>query len=143
MGKVKTKPEVRRKIIPYNPILKKFARELRNNSTKSEIKLWRFLKGKQMLGYDFHRQKPLLNFIADFYCYELRLVIELDGYTHQFEETIIKDEIKETKLNKVGLNVLRFEDNEVMNDIENVLRTIEIYIHDFEKQERLSRRDDL
>jgi len=143
LGKVKTKPEERRKIIPYNPILKKFARELRNNSTKSEIKLWRFLKGKQMLGYDFHRQKPLLNFIADFYCYELRLVIELDGYTHQFEETIIKDEIKETKLNKVGLNVLRFEDNEVMNDIENVLRTIEIYIHDFEKQERLSRRDDL
>ena len=123
---------MRRKIIPYNPILKKFARELRNNSTRSEIKLWRFLKGRQMLGYDFHRQKPLLNFIADFYCHELKLVIELDGYTHQFEETIIKDKIKENELNKIGLNVLRFEDDEVMNDIENVLRTIEIYIHNFE-----------
>jgi len=123
---------MRRKIIPYNPILKKFARELRNNSTRSEIKLWRYLKGRQMLGYDFHRQKPLLNFIADFYCYELKLVIELDGYTHQFEETIIKDRIKENELNKIGLNVLRFEDDEVMNDIENVLRTIEIYIHNFE-----------
>ena len=128
---------MRRKIIPYNPILKKFARELRNNSTRSEIKLWGFIKGKQMCGYDFHRQKPLLNFIADFYCHELKLVIELDGYTHQFDETIIKDRIKENKLNKVGLNVLRFEDDEVMHDIENVLRTIEIYIYNFEKQEGL------
>lgn len=87
-----------------------------------------------MCGYDFHRQKPLLNFIADFYCYELRLVIELDGYTHQFEETIIKDAIKERELKKIGLNVLRFEDDEVMNDIENVLRTIEIYIQQFESE---------
>lgn len=123
---------MRRKILPYNPKLKEFARQLRNNCTKSEIRLWKCLKGKQTCGYDFHRQKPLLNFIADFYCYELRLVIELDGYTHQFEETIIKDKIKERELNKIGLNVLRFEDEEVMNDIENVLRTIENYIQQYE-----------
>ncbi len=126
---------MKRKIIPYKPILKKFARELRNNSTKSEIKLWGYLKGKQMLGYDFHRQKPLLNFIADFYCYELKLVIELDGYTHMFEETIIKDAIKESELNRVGLKVLRFSDDEVMQDIENVLRMIEKYIEEFEIEE--------
>lgn len=77
---------MKRKIIPYNPNLKELARKLRNNSTQSEIRLWQYLKGKQMMGYDFHRQKPLLNYIADFFCHELALVIELDGYTHQFEE---------------------------------------------------------
>ncbi len=123
---------MRRKILPYNPKLKEFARQLRNHSTKSEIKLWKYLKSKQMRGYAFHRQKPLLNFIADFYCYELQLVIELDGYTHQFQETIIKDTIKEKELKKVGLSVLRFEDNEVMNDLENVLRVIENYIDRYE-----------
>ena len=87
-----------------------------------------------MMGYDFHRQKPLLNFIADFYCYELKLVIELDGYTHQFEEVIAKDEMKQDELEEIGLTVLRFDDAEVMKDINNVLRTIEIYIAEFEEQ---------
>ncbi|WP_258099063.1 endonuclease domain-containing protein [Marinoscillum pacificum] len=125
---------MRRKIIPYNPKLKELARQLRNNITKSEIRLWRYLKGKQMMGYDFHRQKPLLNFIADFFCHELKLVIELDGYTHQFEEVIAKDKIKQDELESLGLTVLRFTDEDVMKDINNVLRTIEIYIEEFEKQ---------
>ena len=86
------------------------------------------------MGYDFHRQKPLLNFIADFYCYELKLVIELDGDTHLFEEVIAKDEMKQDELEEIGLTVLRFDDAEVMKDINNVLRTIEIYIAEFEEQ---------
>ena len=86
------------------------------------------------MGYDFHRQKPLLNFIADFFCHELKLVIELDGYTHQFEEVIAKDEMKQSELEEIGLTVLRFDDAEVMKDINNVLRTIEIYIAEFEEQ---------
>jgi very-short-patch-repair endonuclease len=105
---------------------------LRNHSTRSEIKLWKYLKGKQMHGYDFHRQKPLLRFIADFYCYELKLVIELDGYTHQLEEVMVKDRIKEQELQKVGLSVMRFADEEVMKGIDNVLRRIELYIEDYE-----------
>ena len=76
----------------------------------------------------------MLNFIADFYCYELKLVIELDGYTHQFEEVIAKDEMKQDELEEIGLTVLRFDDAEVMKDINNVLRTIEIYIAEFEEQ---------
>ena len=124
---------MKRKIIPYNSKLKDLARNLRNNSTKSEIKLWKYLKGKQLLGYDFHRQKPLLNYIVDFYCYELNLVIELDGYSHHFKETVVKDEIKQAELEKVGLTVLRFDDNEVMNDINNVLRSLEIYVDEYEK----------
>ena len=86
-----------RKIIPYKPELKELARQLRNSSTKAEIKLWIQLRRKQMLGFDFHRQKPLLDYIADFYCPELNLVIEIDGYSHDFEETQIRD--KKRKLN--------------------------------------------
>lgn len=124
---------MRRKIIPYNPKLKELARKLRNNSTKSEIALWQELKGKKMYGYDFHRQKPLLNYIADFYCYELKLVIELDGYTHQFEKVQIKDEQKQAELEKLGLTVMRFQDSEIFNDMNNVLRVIEGYIKNFEE----------
>jgi very-short-patch-repair endonuclease len=123
----------RRKIIPYNPKLKEYARQLRNNSTKSEIYLWKYLKGKQMMGYDFHRQKPLDNYIVDFYCYELMVAIEIDGYTHLLEEVQVKDEKKEKRLNELGITVLRFQDDLVFNDIENVLRKIEVYISEFEK----------
>ena len=57
----------KRKIIPYNPKLKEFARQLRNDSTRTEIFIWLKLKGKQMYGYDFHRQKPIDNYILDFF----------------------------------------------------------------------------
>ena len=111
--------------IYYNKKLISLARQLRNNSTQSEIRLWGFLRSGQMRGYDFHRQKPIDNFIADFYCHQLKLVIELDGYTHQFEEVFLKDEIKESRLKQLGLQVIRFDDEEVMRDIDNVLRVIE------------------
>jgi very-short-patch-repair endonuclease len=116
-----------RKIIPYNPRLKEFARQLRNNSTQSEIKLWKRLRGKQMLGFDFHRQKPIDEYIVDFFCYELMLAIELDGLTHQWEEVYIKDLKKEKRITELGITVMRFSDSQVMNDIENVLRVIEDY----------------
>ncbi|GAB3342271.1 endonuclease domain-containing protein [Marivirga atlantica] len=124
---------MKRNILPYDPKLKLLARELRNNSTQSEIRLWQQLKGKQMMGYDFHRQKPLLKYIADFFCHELMLVIELDGYTHKFEEVQKKDESKQRALEGLGLTVLRFADIEVMQDINNVLRTITNYIYDYEE----------
>ena len=117
-----------RKIIPYNPKLVPLAKKLRNQSTQSEIRLWHYLKNKQFHGFRFHRQKPLLNFIADFYCYDLQLIIELDGYTHQFEETIIKDELKTEKLMKYGLTVVRFIDKEVMDNLDGVMYVLEKYI---------------
>ena len=88
---------MKRKIIPYNPKLKEFAKQLRNNSTKAEIILWQKLKRDQMYGYDFHRQKPIDNYILDFFCYELMLGIEVDGYSHEFLEVYEKDLIKEKK----------------------------------------------
>ena len=74
----------RKNILSYNPILKDLARDLRNNSTLSEVLLWKYLKGGQMLGYDFDRQKPVDNFIVDFFCNELMLAIEIDGETHNY-----------------------------------------------------------
>ena len=123
----------KRKIIPYNSHLKKFARILRNNSTKSEIFLWMKLKRKQMYGYDFHRQKPIDNHILDFYCAELNLGIELDGYSHEFIEVIDKDTVKTLRLKNRGITILRFSDDQVFNDMNNVLWEIENYILKFEE----------
>lgn len=72
------------------------------------------------------------NYIVDFFCNKLKLAIEIDGYTHQFEEVIVKDKKKEKKLNELGIYVLRFHDEEVMKDIDNVIRVIEKYMDDFE-----------
>jgi len=119
---------MRRKIIPYNPALKQKARELRNNSTTSEIKLWKFLKGKQMCGYDFHRQKPLDNYIVDFFCNELLLAIEIDGLSHIGKEKY--DEKRQQRLESLGIKFLRFEDEDVFYNIGKVLDDIEKWIKD-------------
>jgi very-short-patch-repair endonuclease len=71
-----------RKIIPSNPHLKDLARELRNHSTLAEVLLWNQIKNKKLLGYDFHRQKPIDRFIVDFFCPDLMLAIEIDGASH-------------------------------------------------------------
>jgi very-short-patch-repair endonuclease len=122
----------KRIIIPYNPNLKQLARNLRNNSTKSEITLWNELKGRFEGKYDFHRQKPLNNFIADFFCHELKLVIEIDGDTHNWVETQQKDFEKESRLNALGLNVLRFPDTDVYEHLNDVLKTISLYVEGYE-----------
>ena len=123
----------KRKIIPYNPKLTVLARKLRNESTETEIYLWLKLKGKQMYGYDFHRQKPIDNYILDFFCYDLLLGIEVDGYSHEILEVYNKDRIKEKRMNELGITILRFSDFEVLKDMENVIRAIEFFILEFEK----------
>ena len=123
----------KRKIIPYNPNLKELARQLRNNSTKAEIILWQKLKGKQMYGYDFHRQKPIDNYLIDFFCHELMLGIEVDGYSHQIIEVFNKDVKKEGVMNMLGIHILRFSDEQVLKDTDNVIRAIEWYIANFEE----------
>jgi len=114
--------------IKYNPKLKELARNLRKSSTKAEIRFWSHLKGKQLMGYDFHRQKPVDNYIADFFCNRLMLAIEVDGYTHGFEEVFKRDKYKEERLNELGITVLRYRDNDVMNNIEGVLEDIKNWI---------------
>ncbi len=123
----------KRKIIPYNPKLTQLAKKLRNESTETEIYLWLKLKEKQMYGYDFHRQKPIDNYILDFFCHELLLGIEIDGYSHEILEVYNKDIVKEKRINELGITILRFSDFEVLRDMENVIRAIEFYILEFKK----------
>ena len=119
---------MRRILIPYNPKLKELAKRLRNDSTPGEALLWKEIKSKKLHGYDFHRQKPLLNYIVDFYCYELNLVIEIDGLYHNHEETYKLDLAREAELKKYNLTIIRFTEQEVRKDMVNVLRTIEGYV---------------
>ena len=116
----------KRKIIPYNSDLKELARDLRKNMTLSEVLLWNQLKHKNMRGFDFDRQRPIGNYIVDFYCKELKLAIEIDGNTHinRYEE----DEIRQRDLEKLGVRFLRFEDIEVKKNMSNVLRVIDDWI---------------
>ncbi len=115
------------KIIPYKPKLKTLARELRKSATKSERKLWRALRGKS-LGVEFHRQVPIDNFIVDFYCHELMLVIELDGITHDSECALAKDSRRQRKLEALGIEVMRFYDNDVYNNLEGVVWKINNWV---------------
>ena len=117
----------KRKIIPYNPDLKELARELRKNMTLSEVLLWNELKQRNILGYDFDRQRPIDNYIVDFFCKELSLAIEIDGDTHIFKYDY--DEERQRSLEKLGIRFLRFDDIEVKKDLSNVLRVIEDWIN--------------
>ena len=116
----------RKKIIPYDPKLKERARYLRNNSTLSEILLWQRLKAKQMHGYDFDRQKPIDNYIVDFFCNELMLAIEIDGDSHS--EKMQEDRLRQQKLESLGVRFLRFDDRDVKQNMAGVLSVIENWI---------------
>jgi very-short-patch-repair endonuclease len=119
----------------YNKKLKSKANALRKNLTKAEACLWKYaLRAKQMRGYTFRRQRPVLNFIADFMCKELLLVIELDGLTHHDEKTAEKDRAKEKALKDAGFYVLRFSDETVLNDIKGATRSIENFIDQIEEK---------
>ena len=102
--------------------------------TKAEACLWKYaLRTGKLSHWKFRRQRPVLNYIADFMCKDLMLVIEVDVYTHLLEETIKKDKKKEDDLEQVGFKVLRFHDEEVLNDMENVIRVLEYWA---EKRQR-------
>jgi very-short-patch-repair endonuclease len=83
-----------KKIIPYNPVLKTLARKLRKTMTDGELLLWNELKNDKLLGFDFDRQRFIDEYIVDFYCRDLMLVIEIDGMSHNNEEAFVKDEIR-------------------------------------------------
>ena len=108
----------------YNKRLQPFANKLRKEMTKAEACLWKYvLRAKQMKGYQFRRQRPVLNYIADFMCKELRLVIEIDGITHDFK--LAEDKRKTDDLRQAGFNVLRFTDEEVLTNIQGVAKEID------------------
>ena len=110
--------------ITYNPKLKEIARVLRNNPTDAELLLWQNLRKDKVMGLDFHRQKPIGNYIVDFYCAELNLVIEVDAEYHFELDMIAKDGERDLELNKYGLSVMRFTNEEVLKCMSKVLDRI-------------------
>ncbi len=109
----------RNEIIPYNPSLRKFARELRKNSTLGEILLWKEIS-KRKLGVQFHRQVPVQEYILDFYCHELKLAIEVDGSSHDDPDTIKKDKIRDYELLQFGIIIIRINDFDVKINMDSV-----------------------
>lgn len=112
--------------VQYKNYLKKYSRSLRNNPTLSEKILWQQLKGRQIQGFQFSRQKPIGNYIADFYCFRLKLVIEIDGVSHIGREN--KDKEKQNFIESLGFTVLRFTDYEVQFKFNNVLAKINEWV---------------
>ncbi len=115
-----------KKIIYYNPILKERAKKLRNNSTLSEVLLWDKIRSKKLQNFRFIRQKPIDNYIVDFFCFELMLVIEIDGATHDNCEKY--DFKRDEKLNSLGITVIRFGDLQVKKNIHSVVLEIKEWI---------------
>ncbi|NBC28289.1 MAG: DUF559 domain-containing protein [Bacteroidetes bacterium] len=118
-------------IIPYRSGLVKKARELRNNATPAEKHLWTFISRKQIRGYDFDRQTPINRYIVDFFCKELKLAIELDGIYHELQSK--KDLRRQNRIESFGVRVIRFEEKQVLKDIESVLTEIEYWVKKLEK----------
>jgi very-short-patch-repair endonuclease len=107
------------KIIAYQASSKAFARKLRREMTLAEVLLWNQLKRRQMLGYDFDRQRPIGKYVVDFYCKELRLAVEVDGRSHDVKEQ--SDRERQRELEELGVAFLRFWDAEVKRDMRGVL----------------------
>ena len=129
---------MKRKILSYNPILKDLAKKLRQTMTYSEVKLWNEIKNGQMMGYDFDRQRPIGNYIVDFYCKDLQLALEVDGITHLDEKVMLKDEIRQSELEISGISFLRFDALLVVNKVESVVKEIEKWILDYEEKNGVS-----
>ena len=100
------------------------AQFLRRNETKAEKLLWEKLRNNQLEGLKFRRQHPVNIYIADFYCHKFKLIIELDGDYHNQEEQKQKDEVRTEVLRLNGLKIIRFKNEEVEQDINQVLTTI-------------------
>jgi very-short-patch-repair endonuclease len=111
-------------MLQYNKNLKELSRTLRRNMTDAEKLLWSKIRGKQLNGLQFYRQKIIGNYIADFYCPKTRLVIEIDGGQHYSAEGKEKDRLRDEYMTRAGITVLRFSDREVLENLESVLEKL-------------------
>lgn len=101
-----------------------FARQNRQKQTQAEALLWQYLRNRQINNYKMRRQHPIGNFVVDFYCHELKLVIEVDGGYHLQKEQTDYDQGRSFELEELGIKVLRFKNDEVLNDINAVIMAI-------------------
>lgn len=111
-------------MLSYNKGLKPFSQQLRKSMTDAERRLWTRIRGKQLKGYQFYRQKTIGDYIVDFYCPKAKLVIEIDGGQHYTEEGREKDRIRDQYFVTAGLQVLRFSDRDILTQTDGVLEKI-------------------
>ena len=112
----------------------KRARALRNSMTASEQILWKILRKHKFYGKIFRRQHPIYKFIVDFYCHDARLVIEVDGSVHHLPAQIERDLNRTFELERFGLTVIRFQNDEIKNNIDYVLKVIKTALNISEKR---------
>jgi len=125
----------------YGDVVKKLSRDMRKEPTKAEKKLWKYLRNRRINNLKFLRQHPIYYddlekesfFIADFYCNEVKLVVEVDGEIHKERDK--KDKLRTEILNQLGFNVIRFGNEKVLNEIDEVVEEISRYQVEFEKQQ--------
>ncbi len=111
-------------------IAKQICRDLRNNQTKAELTFWNAVRNRKILGYKFYRQYPLFFdylgketfFVADFFCFEKRLVIELDGKIHNYQ--LGRDKLREYLIKMMGIEVVRYRNDEIENNLDMVLERL-------------------
>ena len=111
-------------MLPYNKTLRPLSRSLRSNMTDAERLLWSKIRRKQLKGLQFYRQKIIGNYIADFYCPEVKLVIEVDGGQHYSDEGMEDDRKRDAYLTGEGITVVRLSDRDVLKNLEAVLEEI-------------------
>ncbi|MCX6269553.1 MAG: endonuclease domain-containing protein [Bacteroidetes bacterium] len=107
-----------------DPLILKMARENRKNLTPAERKLWEFLRKKKIIGMKFRRQHPVSRFIADFYCHQAKLIVEVDGGYHNDPEQVKYDKGRQNELENIGLMTIRFRNDEIEMDIQGVIERI-------------------
>ena len=107
-----------------NPHQRSRARSLRATMTRAETLLWRYLKAHHIDGLGFRRQVPMRSYVADFACHEARLIVELDGETHDFAERLRSDRVRDAWFRSQGYTVLRFTNQEVLSNVEGVVEVI-------------------
>lgn len=105
--------------LPFNPALKERARALRKAGNLSEVLLWNQLKQGQLMGLDFDRQKIIGNYIVDFYCAEMKTIVEVDGSSH--DDKADYDAQRDAYLSGLGLRVIHVQDKDVKQDLAGVM----------------------
>ena len=107
----------------------KKARDLRNNMTRAEIILWSRLRSKKIYGFKFRRQQPIFDYVVDFYCDELKLIIEADGEIHSLTEKMDSDKKRDKILKINGYHLIRLSNFEIETDIDATIKKIMIFIN--------------
>ena len=102
----------------------KYARELRREMTEAEKILWEHLRARRFLNLKVRRQHPILDFIADFYCHELLLIVEADGGYHEERDVKYYDKERTKEFNRCGITIVRFTNEEILNDLDRVLKSL-------------------